>query len=194
MRVLSRLLPVAPFLACGLLEAAGTVTGMSATPSPASAGSEVAITVAGTGPCQVYVDFGDMQKAAHLKLLPGTVKHVYARPGTHVIRTFTYTSGNEPTGLSKCGGFADMELVVNAPGRSKAFAPAGRAASAASAPVKLPPTPTPGGVTALQGAPPGVGKVSNPAPSSGGAAAEPSEAMRTSPGKATPTPTPSGPK
>jgi len=169
---------------------AGSVTGVSAVPSPATAGAGVDVTLSGTGPCQIYLDFGDKAKPAHLKLLPGTVKHVYARPGTYVIRTFTYTAGNEAPGLSRCGGFADMELVVNPAGRSKAIAPGGRAASAASAAVKLPSTSAPAGITVLRGAPSGVGKVSNPAPSAGGAAAETSGTMRRSAGKATRTPTP----
>jgi len=158
------------------VEAAGTVTGVSAAPSPASAGAEVAVTVAGTGPCQVYLDFGDKQKAAHLKQLPGTVKHVYARPGTYVIKTFTYTSGNQPPGLSRCGGFADMELVVKAAAASRSLVPASRQ------------------IKTVAGAPPGVGKVSNPAPSAGGAEAEPIGTVRASGGTATPTPTPARPK
>lgn len=175
-RISPYVLTLAALAARERLEAAGTVTGVSAAPSPASAGAEVAVTVGGTGPCQVYLDFGDKQKPAHLKLLPGTVKHVYARSGTYVIRTFTYTSGNQPPGLSRCGGFADMELVVNPSGRSKAFAPAS------------------GQIKVLPGAPSGVDKVGNPSPSGGGAPAEPAGTMRTSGGKATPTPTPARPK
>jgi hypothetical protein len=183
--------------------AAGSVTGVSAVPSPAAAGSEVAITLAGTGPCQVYLDFGDKQKAAHLKLLPGTVKHAYARPGTYVIRTFTYTSGNEPPGLSRCGGFADMELVVNPAGRSKVFAPGGSAAgTGAAAPAQdrkiqtvgvLPadkPTSTPDSsqLKGSSGAIQGVGGVANPVPAAGGAAA--GNTLRARSGTPTPTPRP----
>lgn len=120
-------------------QAAGTVTGVTASPSPAVAGAEVAITVTGTGPCRVYVSFGDKQKAALLSLLPGTVKHAYAAPGKYVIKTFTYTSGSETDVLSRCGGFADMELVVNPAGRSRVMAPRTRddktgAAAPSSAP------------------------------------------------------------
>jgi len=148
------------------VEAAGTVTGISATPSPAAAGVEVAIKVEGTGGCRVYVDFGDKQKAALLSLLPGTVKHVYAAPKKYVIKTFTYTSGSEPDALSRCGGFADMELVVNPAGRSKVFAP--------------------DKVKASSGAAPGVGAVVNPAPGAGGAESPAAVRLRSS----TPTPTP----
>jgi hypothetical protein len=130
----------------------------------------VTITVTSTGPCAVYVDFGDKQKAARLSL-PSTVKHVYAGAGKYVIRTFTYTSGSEAPGLSRCGGFADMELVVNPKPAVRALAPGGKIA-----PIAAPPS--------------GSLKVANPAPSGGGAAAEPSEAARTFGGKVTPTRTP----
>ena len=185
-RISPYVLTLAALAARERLEAAGTVTGVSAAPSPASAGAEVAVTVAGTGPCQVYLDFGDKQKAAHMKLLPGTVKHVYARPGTYVIKTFTYTSGNQPPGLSRCGGFADMELVVNPSGRSKAFAPAGKAAGGAAVPDKAAPVSASGHVKVLSGPVAGAGGVSNPAPAAAGGDSQ--SRIRT-----TPTPTP-GPK
>ncbi len=131
-----------------VLEAAGTVTGISASPSPATAGSEVAVTVTATGPCQVYVDFGDKTKSAHLLAFPGTVKHAYAAAGKFVLRTFSYTSGNEAPGLSRCGGFADMELVVNpkggmvrAPNRN--LGARGRAADSKLLTTSQAPTPTP---------------------------------------------------
>lgn len=161
--VASLALMVSPAVA----QAAGTVTGVTASPSPAVTGAEVAITVAGTGPCRVYVGFGDKQKAALLSLLPGTVRHVYAAPGKYVIKTFTYTSGSEPDTLSRCGGFADMELVVNPAVKSKALAP--------------------DKVKVSSGAVSGVGAVANPAPGAGGA--ESNDRLRARAG-GTPTPTP----
>lgn len=141
-------LALAPALARG----AGTLTGITASPAPATAGSEVAVTVTATGPCRTYVDFGDKTKAAQLTL-PGAVKHVYAAAGKYVLKTFSYASGNEPQGLSRCGGFADMELVVNAKVATRALAPgglkvanpapSGGGSAAESAPARLPsPTPT----------------------------------------------------
>lgn len=167
MKTLVRVSMMAVLAAPALARAAGTLTGVTASPAPAVAGSEVTITVTSTGPCAVYVDFGDKQKAAHLSL-PSPVKHVYAAPGKYVIRTFAYTSGNEAPGLSRCGGFADMELVV-------------KAAAPVIAPNRnfVPPA----------GASSGVSKVTNPAPSGGGATAEPSGATRTLGGKVAPTPT-----
>lgn len=109
-------------------EATGSITGVSSNPSPAAAGAEVTITLAGSGTCQTYVTFGDNQKSARLTQLPATVKHTYAAPGKYVIRSLSYRSGNEAPGLSPCGGFADMELTVNAKAQSKAHAPKGSAA------------------------------------------------------------------
>ncbi len=119
----SPLVVLALALAPALARAAGTVTGISASPSPATAGSEVSVTVTATGPCQVWVDFGDKTKAGQLSSFPGTLKHTYASAGKFVLRTFSYTSGNEPPGLSRCGGFADMELVVNPKPATRILAP-----------------------------------------------------------------------
>jgi hypothetical protein len=172
---------LAPALAAGLLAggrvvlAAGSVTGISASPSPATAGSKVFVTLTATGPCQVYVDFGDKTKAAHLSQYPATVPHVYAAAGKYVLRTFAYTSGNDAPGLSRCGGFADMELVVNPKPAVKALRPA-QQLSPAAAPAA------------------GTSKVTNPAPASGGSPAEPVSRARRAGGAtvrtATPTPTP----
>lgn len=153
MKPLAVMASLAVLVSSAVAEAAGSLTGVTASPAPATAGAEVAITVTSSGPCQVYVDFGDKQKAAHLSLPAGAVKHVYAAPGKYVIRTFTYTSGNEPVGLSRCGGFADMELVVNAKPVARVVAPNRNLVAPAAAPS-------------------GFSKVTNPAPSGGGATAQ----------------------
>jgi hypothetical protein len=148
-----RSIAVLAVLAPSVLHAAGTVTGITASPSPASVGSEVSVVVTATGPCQVYVDFGDKTKAGHLSQYPGTLKHAYTAAGKYVLRTFAYTSGSEAPGLSRCSGFADMELVVNPKPPTRALAPNRNLHPSASAPS-------------------GVSKVTNPAPSGGGAAPE----------------------
>ena len=119
----------APFvLAFGALipacaEATGSITRVSSNPSPAAVGTEVTITLAGSGTCQTYVTFGDNQKSARLTQLPATVKHTYASAGKFVIRSLSYRSGNEAPGLSPCSGLADMELVVNPKPGAKTLAP-----------------------------------------------------------------------
>jgi hypothetical protein len=104
------------FASPAVVEAAGTINGVSATPSPATAGHEVTISVTGSGSCQALVIFGDNQKSLVLTQLPApSVKHVYAAPGSYVIRVISRPRmGNEPPGLSPCSGFADMALTVKA--------------------------------------------------------------------------------
>lgn len=104
------------FIGPGLVEGTGTITGVSASPSPATAGHEVTISVTGGGSCQALVVFGDSQKSVVLTLLPApSVKHIYAAPGSYVIRVMARPrEGNEAPGLSPCSGFADMALTVKA--------------------------------------------------------------------------------
>lgn len=135
MRPFHRVAPLVLSLAAlvpAAAEATGSITGVSANPSPAAAGAEVTITLAGSGACQTYVTFGDNQKSARLTQLPATVKHTYPSAGKFVIRSLSYRSGNEAPGLSPCGGFADMALTVNAKAQSKALAPSGRAVPGAA--------------------------------------------------------------
>ncbi|HEY3348691.1 MAG TPA: hypothetical protein VGM13_02855, partial [Thermoanaerobaculia bacterium] len=103
---------LAVLAAPAILEAAGTVTGISASPSPAAAGQNVVVVVQGSGDCQATVDFGDGPPGAKLVKLPATFSHVYSAPKEYVLRVYSYRDGSQAPGLSPCGGTADTSLTV----------------------------------------------------------------------------------
>lgn len=84
---------------------AGTITGLTTTPSPAQVGQSVTITVVGTGPCGgLALAFGDGGSTGVTGSLPLTTTHTYASAGQ-----FTLTA----TEVNNCMGFASTNLAVN---------------------------------------------------------------------------------
>jgi hypothetical protein len=88
-----------------LAAAAGTITGLTANPSPATKNSPVTITVQGTGACKaLQLSFGDgTGTALEAESFPKTIQHTYAQTGTFSIQA---------QGLTKCDGVASVRLTV----------------------------------------------------------------------------------
>jgi len=85
--------------------APGTITGLTPAPSPATVGSPVTITIAGTGTCDsLDLDFGDGTPHATLSgTFPSSTTHTYKTSGTLSLTA---------KGVSKCTGKASASLTV----------------------------------------------------------------------------------
>ena len=79
------------------------LSGVSVSPSPATARSQVVVTVEGSGSCAVTVDFGDGSDQRFEGALPARVTHTYLRSGVYEV----YAWADPP-----CGGDASATLRV----------------------------------------------------------------------------------
>ncbi len=88
--------------------AAGTVTGVSSSPSNAAAGATVSVTVTGINPCgAVHIIYGDGTAITYsISTLPTTQTHVYQNGGTYTIVA---------RGLGNCDGEATTTIQVSGP-------------------------------------------------------------------------------
>jgi hypothetical protein len=87
---------------------AGTVTGATVAPNPATTGTTVTVSVTGTNPCgAVHVIWGDGAAITYpITTLPSSHTHAYGTPGT-----FTIVA----KGMGNCDGEVSTNLRIEAP-------------------------------------------------------------------------------
>lgn len=96
----------------------GSISSITASPSPAKVGQPVTVTVNVDGEppnyCGLRIDYGDVNEQFKIdeknKQFPVVVTHTYPRPGTYTIKA----RGKTVTNHGRCQGSAETVLVVEA--------------------------------------------------------------------------------
>ena len=102
------LLPGFLLLAGASQARAGTITGVTLSPTDAAVGTTVSATATGTGPCgAVHINWGDGTAITYAtETLPVTQTHVYQAAGTFTVRA---------QGMGNCDGEATARVTITAP-------------------------------------------------------------------------------
>lgn len=111
---------------------AGTVTGLTLSPTEAVIGATVSATATGTNPCgAVHINWGDGIAITYpTSTLPVTQTHVYQTAGTFTVRA---------SGMGNCDGDAHSRVVIRTPAAPPAPPPAAVLSAIELSPASAPP-------------------------------------------------------